>query len=303
MSEIYFKNRETGSILKEKVYGKFFLEALYGNRFLSLTLLHLISKIPIFSKWYGKCQKSSSSKKKIVPFIENYQVDQVEFLQPVEQFSSFNDFFIRKLKPESRPLASGDDIAILPADGRYLVFPDISRADGFYVKGKKFDLGLLLKDESLFEIYNKGSLMISRLCPVDYHRFHFPFDCVPSISQKIKGTLYSVNPIALRKSISILNENKREITCLKTERFGDVLYMEVGATYVGSIKQTYTPHIPYKKGEEKGYFEFGGSCVILLFQPGTITFDQDLIDSSEKQIEVMGKMGQSLGKSQMMKSR
>lgn len=297
MNEIYFKDRETDAIIKEKVYGKFFLEALYGNRFLFHTILPIISKVPFFSKLYGKFQKASSSKKKILPFIENYQVDQTEFLEPVQNFSSFNDFFIRKLKPECRPIAKGNDIAILPADGRYLVFPDISRVEGFYVKGKKFDLGLLLQDDALFDLYKRGSLVIARLCPVDYHRFHFPCECVPEKSRRINGPLYSVNPIALRKSISILSENKREITLLKTEGFGDVAYIEVGATYVGSIKQTYVPNTLCPKGEEKGYFEFGGSCVILLFQPNTIEFNEDLVESSEKHIEVKGKIGQPLGQS------
>ena len=105
-----------------------------------------------------------------------------------------------------------------------------------------------------------------------------------------------VNPIALRKNIEILTENKRMITHLKTEHFRTVLYIEVGATYVGSIHQTFEAEKHYGKGEEKGYFSFGGSCIILLFEPFRVQFDADLLEASEEGIEVLGKMGQSLGR-------
>lgn len=300
MSEIVYRDRESGEQKKEKVYGKFFLEAVYGtsllSKFFSLIALPLISNIPFFSKLYGKRQKSLKSRGKVRPFIENFHVDTQEFTESPESFQSFNDFFIRKLKPEVRPLAPGDEVAVLPADGRYLVYPDISAVEGFYVKEKKFDLHRLIQDEFLFELYKRGSMVIARLCPTDYHRFHFPCACLPSKAKLINGPLYSVNPIALREHISILNENKRMLTQLETQRFGKILYIEVGATFVGSIKQTYQPQTPQVKGGEKGYFEFGGSCLILLFQPNKILFDQDLVDASLEFVETKAKFGSSLGR-------
>jgi phosphatidylserine decarboxylase len=300
MSEIVYRDRESGEQKKEKVYGKFFLEAVYGtsllSKFFSLIALPLISNIPFFSKLYGKRQKSLKSRGKVRPFIENFHVDTQEFTESPESFQSFNDFFIRKLKPEVRPLAPGDEVAVLPADGRYLVYPDISVVEGFYVKEKKFDLHRLIQDEFLFELYKRGSMVIARLCPTDYHRFHFPCACLPSKAKLINGPLYSVNPIALREHISILNENKRMLTQLETQRFGKILYIEVGATFVGSIKQTYQPQTPQVKGGEKGYFEFGGSCLILLFQPNKILFDQDLVDASLEFVETKAKFGSSLGR-------
>ncbi|MCB1080322.1 MAG: phosphatidylserine decarboxylase [Chlamydiia bacterium] len=300
MSEIVYRDRETGELKKEKVYGKFFLEAVYGTSLLSklfsLVALPLISNIPFFSKLYGQRQKSLKSREKVRPFIENFHVDTREFADPPEAFQSFNDFFIRKLKPEARPLAPGDEVAVLPADGRYLVYPDISAVEGFYVKEKKFDLHRLIQDEFLFDLYKRGSMVIARLCPTDYHRFHFPCACLPSKAKLINGPLYSVNPIALREHISILNENKRMLTQLETQRFGKILYIEVGATFVGSIKQTYQPQTPQLKGGEKGYFEFGGSCLILLFQPNKIIFDQDLVDASLEFVETKAKFGSSLGR-------
>ena len=300
MIDIFYVDRTTKRVEKEKVYGHFFLEALYGDSFLSrclsFLLLSVVSRTPFLSRLYGAYQKSRLSRHKVKPFIQTFNVDASEFLEPVDSFASFNDFFIRRLKSECRPIANGNDVAVLPADARYLVFPDIEKADGFWVKGKKFSLHELLQNEDLAQRYKQGSMAIARLCPVDYHRFHFPCPCNPGKAQLINGPLFSVNPIALKRNIEILSENKRMLTELQTKNFGKVLYIEVGATYVGSIEQTYVPGESYAKGEEKGYFSFGGSCLILLFEPGRIAFDQDLIDTSSKKMEVRGLLGQSLGR-------
>jgi phosphatidylserine decarboxylase len=231
--------------------------------------------------------------------VQKFGVDEKEFLLPIEAFNSFNDFFIRKLKPEARPIVGGSDMAVLPADGRYLVYPNIAEADGFVVKGKKFSLKDLLQCSTLAKRYEMGSMVIARLCPTDYHRFHFPCNCIPSAPFEIKGDLHSVNPLALRRRIEILSHNKRACTLLETESFGKVAFIEVGAMCVGSIHATYTPNAPYNKGDEKGYFSFGGSSLILLFEPNTIVFSEDLIAASKQKMEVLGLMGQSLGRSVM----
>ncbi len=301
MEKIVFLNRETKKVEEEKVYGETFLKIFYGDRFFSKFmqrfLLPILVQNPFASKFYGFLQKSFFSKRKVKPFIEKFNVDSSEFLDSVDSFCSFNDFFIRKLKFESRIITQGKDVAILPADARYLVYPNIEKSDGFLVKGKKFSLEEFLQSKDLANRYAKGSMLIARLCPTDYHRFHFPFNCMPYSSSLINGYLYSVNPMALKKRIEIFSENKREITSLRTNHFGEVLFVEVGATNVGSIHQTFTPLEPYAKGDEKGYFSFGGSSLVLLFEPGTIQFDQDLLDASAERMEVRGLMGQSLGRS------
>ena len=297
-NEIFVLDRETKEVIKEKVYGKEAIEAAYGERrSFSKCLLPLIVSYAFASKFYGKLQSSSFSRKKVLPFIKKFDVDASDFLYPPEFFASFNDFFIRQLKKEARPLATGKDVAVMPADGRYLVFPDIAKADGFVVKGKKFSLEEFLGDKELSQKYEQGAMVIARLCPTDYHRYHFPFSCLPSKPKKIEGTLHSVNPLALRKKIEIFAENKREITTLQTSNFGQVLFVEVGATFVGAIHHTFSPEEPYAKGDEKGYFSFGGSSLVMLFEPGRIQFDQDLLEASESKLEVKGLMGQSLGRS------
>ncbi len=300
-SEIIYINRVTNQQEKERVYGQAMIELFYGNgilsRVFSCLFLPLFARFSFLSWMYGVFQKSRLSRWKVKPFVSAFQVDASEFLKPVEAFTSFNDFFIRKLKPDVRPLAGGEDVAVLPADGRYLVYPNISDADGFLVKGKVFDLKELLRGQELAEKYAQGSMVIARLCPVDYHRFHFPCEAIVDAPRVINGPLYSVNPMALKRNIEILSENKRVITTLHTKRFGVVQYIEVGATFVGSICQTFVAGKSCSKGEEKGYFEFGGSCLILLFEPGRIVFDEDLVQASFHKIETRGLLGQSLGSS------
>lgn len=297
MTDIIFYDRVKKKEEIEKVYGHFFLKLLYNHSIFSFFLLPLFSRWHFLSWIYGVYQKSPFSKHKIKPFIRSFQIDASEFAEPIGAFSSFNDFFIRHLKPSARPIDPDPRVAILPADARYLVFPHIAHAEGFWVKGKKFDLRMLLQSDLLAKHYEHGSMVIARLCPVDYHRFHFPCQCTPSKAQLINGFLFSVNPIALKRNINYLSENKRMLTVLQTPHFGQVLYLEIGATYVGCIQQTYSPGRSYEKGAEKGYFSFGGSCLILLFEPDRIVFDPDLIAHSGRTMEVRGLLGHSLGRS------
>lgn len=293
------RDRLTGKLEKEQIYGEAAIKFLYGDdltsRLFSRPILSIASKTPLFSSFYGWLQKRPASRKKIEPFIQEYGVDLSDYKKNVEEFTSFNDFFTRELKPGARSFAGDENTAIIPADGRFLAIPDITKSDGFLVKGKKFDFESLLQNKELAERYKNGTMVMGRLCPTDYHRFHFPCDCVPGESKPINGYLYSVNPIALKKNCEILTENKRCYTLLETKQFGTVLYMEVGATNVGTIIQTYTPGKEYVKGDEKGYFSFGGSFLILLFEEGRIELAEDLVNTNKDKIELKCLMGQSLG--------
>lgn len=299
MSIIYI-DRQSGKKLVEKIYKKKALEFLYGDQWyakkLGPSLLPLVAKLPLFSQFYGYLQKQPSSAKKIRSFITEFDVNEMEFLEPVDQFNSFNDFFIRKLKKEARPICNEVDTAIIPADGRYYFYQDVSKVPGFILKDKKFSLASLIQNEHLAKEYADGSMMIARLCPSDYHRFHFPCAGTPGPTQLINGWLYSVNPIAIKKNIAIFTENKRTLCELTSDQFGKVLYLAIGATNVGSIVETYSPCTPCEKGDEKGYFEFGGSALVLLFQKGRIAFDADLLSATNENIEMRCLFGQSMGK-------
>lgn len=286
-------DRQTGNRIEEKIYYEKVIRFFYGNNSLGRFFAKITATYPAISKFYGYLQTLPASSKKILPFIQKYHINTSEFLIPPEEFCSFNDFFTRKLKPQARPIAQSD--AVIPADGRFLFYQDIDACDGFVLKGEKFSLASLVGSESLAEKYQGGSMVLGRLNPTDYHRFHFPCDGTPSFPRMINGLLYSVNPIALKQNLSRFTKNKRCITTLETYHFGKVLYLEVGATNVGSINQTYQPNVNYHKGDEKGFFAFGGSALVLLFEKNRIIFDQDLCFNSEQHLETLCHMGQSLG--------
>lgn len=294
MDEIVYFDRYAKKACVEQVYGDRALRWIYGS--LSGRLfLEVLVKRAIFSRWYGRRMDRMASRNRITAFIQQYGLDPSEFLHDVNAFASFNEFFARELKPNARPIDTNPASVIFPADGRHLCIPDISRADGLFVKGAMFDLTELLQDRSLADRFARGSLLLSRLCPIDYHRFHFPVAGTPSSARLVNGPLYSVNPMALIQNIRILAMNKRCVTELQSTPLGTVLLVEVGATCVGSICQTYAPGTSVTKGIEKGYFRFGGSSTITIFEPGRIRFDEDLLEHSRQRRELYARMGDRAG--------
>lgn len=259
-------------------------------------LLHLFFKRAIFSRCIGFFMNRSNSKKRIVPFCKTYHIDLSQFEKNPEDYTSFNDFFCRKLKSGSRTINIDEHSACFPADGRHLGFQNIDTLQNFFIKGSKFNLETLLGDRVLAEYFQGGSCVISRLAPVDYHRFHFPCSGIPQECRPIKGFLKSVHPLALARSLKIFGDNKRCVTLLESDVFGKVALLEVGATCVGSIQQTYLPKQPVIAGEEKGYFAFGGSTLITLFQYKRITLAEDLLHLSQQGIELYAHMGDFMGK-------
>lgn len=291
---IRYYHRSKRQIEVERVYGERWMRLAYenpGGRF----LVWLIIRRAFFSKWYGYKMNKPESGLKVLPFISEYGIDVDEFAKSPFDYKTFNEFFYRALKPEARPIFPGDGVAVFPADARHLAFQDIQAAAGFYVKGAKFSLAELFGSEAVAEKFAHGAMLISRLCPVDYHRFHFPVAGTPGEPRLIDGWLYSVSPLALRRRLAYLIENKRVVTLIETAKFGPIAMVEVGATNVGSIRQSFVPGRPVQKGEEKGLFAFGGSCVITVFQGSRIRFDADLLQQSADQIETYAKMGDRLG--------
>ena len=289
---ITFYNRYTSRLEQEAIYGEGPLRFAYENP-AGRALLELIVKRAVFSHWYGWRMDRKASRARIAPFLAKYGLDAAEFADAVESFGSFNEFFYRKLKPAARPIAA--EGVVFPADGRHLGFQNVAEVPGVFVKGQQFDIPALLGDAALAARYREGTLVLSRLCPVDYHRFHFPCAGVPGAPRLINGPLYSVSPIALRRRLAYLWENKRVVTELVTPQFGTVLCLEIGATNVGSIVQSFTPGAAVEKGAEKGYFKFGGSSTITIFEPGRVKLAADLVAHSAEQRELYARMGDVMG--------
>ena len=288
---ITFFNRLTGQVEQEVIYGESSLRWVYGSP-LGRAALHTLVKRAAFSKLYGFLMDRPSSAAKIRPFIAQYGLNEADFAEPVERYTCFNDFFSRKLKPEARPIDAQPETLIFPADGRHLLVRD---GGDFLVKGQRFNLTALLGDGALAREFAGGDILISRLCPTDYHRYHYPCAGVAGEPRLLNGPLYSVSPLALATRPAILWENKRYLTRLDTATHGPVLFLEVGATCVGAVVHTSQPG-SVDKGQEKGTFLFGGSTVITVLPAGAVDWVPDLVEHSTAHRELYTLMGTPAGR-------
>ncbi|MFD0994146.1 phosphatidylserine decarboxylase [Tenacibaculum geojense] len=289
--KIKFINRKTGELETETPPGEGFLKFLYNNPFGRITILPMVKR-KFLSTYYGNLMNKPNSTKKIDSFVKQLGIDMTEAVKPVNEYTSFNDFFYRKLKPEAREIENG---IVSPGDGKLLAFESIDAVHDFYIKGRKFTLKEFLADNKLAEQYKNAAMIILRLAPNDYHRYHFPYNGTPSESKKIKGHYLSVSPYALIKNFTkVFCENKREYCILSTEDKGDILLAPVGATMVGSIISTYKAEEPVKKGDEMGYFAFGGSTIVMLVDKNKISIDKDLLENTKNKLETFVKMGEKI---------
>lgn len=300
MIKIY--NRQTKQYDIEQVAGGKLLNTLYttGRGKLGLELL---VKRKIYSALTGFFCDRKISRNTIKGFAANFSIDINECENKLEDFKSFNDFFARKLKPSARKYDVSEEKLLSPGDGRLQAWENIDTGKLLQIKGMPYSLSELLKDEKLAREYNGGTYLILRLCPVDYHRFHF-FDSGKCMeTQKVKGEYYSVNPVALSKIPELFCRNKREYSIFKTDNFGEVLFIEVGATSVGSIIQTYTPGERVSRGDEKGYFKFGGSTILLVFKKNMVKIDEDIIQQTEEGFETRVLAGEAIGNCMYKKTK
>jgi len=242
-----------------------------------------------------------ASRAKIPDFVRLHGINLEECLvDRVEGYPTFNAFFTRELKPAARPIAAplDDGVLVSPADSRTVVYPSISDATKIWVKGRSFTVEGLLGPEcaDVAPLFLGGSLLLARLAPQDYHRWHLPVTGRLGRRHRIDGALYTVNPIAIRRTNpDVYSHNKREVLLVHTKPFGLVAMVAVGATVVGSINIVTPDGAFAEKGACHGYFAFGGSTVLVLFQPGTVAFDADLLKSSATPLETYVRVGEHIG--------
>lgn len=293
--DIKIYDRQKKELFKEEVSGEKFLDFLYDNR-VGVLLREGLVKRKIFQSIVGLYCDLPLSKKNIPSFIKKQAISIDEALVGAESYKSFNDFFVRKLKKESRPVDMNPDVLVSPGDGRLLAFQNIKVDALIQIKGIEYSLKDLISDESLAKEFEGGTLLILRLNPSDYHRFHFSDSGFIGKTNKIKGSFYSVNPVALKNIPSLYLKNKREWSLFESDNFGKILIMEVGATSVGSIIQTYEENSRVNKGDEKGYFKFGGSTTVLFIKKDVIEVDEDILEYSNQFIETKVKFGERIAK-------
>ena len=274
---VEYVERASGRRVVESVMGdgalRFAYETLLGR-----TLWSVLFGSKLLSAWLGRKYDSPKSKKDIraLAAIPGCLPDEAE--KPVSEYGSFNEFFTRRLKPGARPVGEG---LVSPADGRLKLYLDADADTPFPLKGATKSLRMVFDEAAPAGKYD---IAVIRLAPVDYHRFHFPCDCMTAEPVRVvPGKYHSVNPIALVRYPDVYADNERQILRCRAA-FGDFWLVDVGAFGVGTIVQTYAGD-RHAKGDEKGYFKFGGSTVILVVPAGTLTFDADLVANSAAGLE------------------
>ncbi len=247
--------------------------------------------LPLFSKCARVLLNSRLSAGFVSEFAEKNGIDLFDYEDKL--YTSFNDFFTRKIKQGRRCISQDPQLLISPCDGKVSAY-EITNSGVFVVKNSVYTIGSLLRDKKLAEKYIGGTAIIIRLSVDDYHRYCYPSDGFKSRNRKIEGFLQTVNPV-INRYIPVYKENTREYCLLRTEMLGDIVQMEVGATLVGKISNLHPDRRPVKRGEEKGYFEFGGSTVILLVQKDKVAVCDDLLKNTCQGFETKVVLGETLG--------
>jgi phosphatidylserine decarboxylase len=293
MLEFPIINRKTGQIFKEKTFGEKWIEWSYQTSFgRALTGNSVVQRI--ISAFVGAYMRSPLSKGRIEAFIREFEINMGDFADPMSSFQSFNDFFIRQLRPGARAFPKDPMDLGCPAEGRVSIYRLDDLETPLYFKGKKLSLVQVLGgDADIAAQFLGGWAYVIRLCPVDYHRFHFADSGKAGSPRRISGLLESVNPLSLYKNSLVFGENERQLTLQQSDHFGCLAYLEVGALCVGTIQQSFESDLPQKRGQEKGYFEFGGSTQILLTE-SHISPCQDLVENSAQNTETLVQLGEKI---------
>lgn len=272
-------NGESQNNFLKKLYGTFL-----GRCALKILVCRFVSNL---GGWY---MNSRFSKWQIESFIEKNNIDMSQFEN--RQFTSYNDFFTRKILPGKRPYSKDDNVLISPADAKLSCYR-IDDKCRVTIKDTSYSLEELLEDKELANEYLNGYWLVFRLTVDDYHRYHYIDDGKIIGNKFINGKFHTVNPIA-NDYYPIYKQNTRSYTVIESKKFGKMVQMEVGAMMVGRIvnypkKQCY-------RGEEKGYFEFGGSTVVILLKENQAIIDEDIVKNTINDKETVVKLGESIGK-------
>lgn len=271
-----YNNNELLAKEKESLALKFLYNTIIGRMLLKILTRKWITNL------YAKYMNSSLSVRKIKSFIikNNINMDEYEDCK----YKSFNDFFMRKIRDDKRTISDG---LISVCDSKLSVY-EISKKNTFHIKNSIYSLEDLVMEN--VDKYNFKYALVFRLCVDDYHHYVFPDSGIVVKNKKIDGVLHTVRPIAFRKN-KVFLENSREVTFLKCDNLGDVCFVEVGALFVGKIVNEKVKK--FKKGDEKGHFEFGGSTVVMLIQDN-VNLNKKLLDNTNNDIETIVKLGNRL---------
>lgn len=258
-------------------------------------LMRSLLSLPTANTVYAWSRYRPSSAQDIPGFVARYDIPVDELAAPLGSYRTFNDFFIRRLRPGSRPVDADPAAVVAPSDGQLLVFPDVGDDTTFAIKGASFTLRRLLGDDDLVAALRGGSLASIYLAPFDYHRFHYPLGATLERRARRGHRLLAVNPeVSIKNGFRPFDVNVREVNVLVGDGVGTFVQVEVGAFAVGRIVSTDAAPGRHEKGAEKGYFGFGGSSVLLAFKRGAVTFDDDVVEASARGLASRVRMGERI---------
>ncbi|WVF69626.1 phosphatidylserine decarboxylase [Kwoniella sp. CBS 6097] len=302
-ANVIVQDRRTGQLQEEKmaVYVRLGIRVLYKGVKGSMHGAKARRLLKSLSVKQGLKYDAPSSAVDIPAFIAFHNLDVNEILDPLDSFKNFNEFFYRKLKPDARPVEEpGNEARLVScADCRMMAFETVHEATQIWIKGREFTVGRLLGPNyrDVADRYEGGALAIFRLAPQDYHRFHSPVKGRVGKMTMIDGEYYTVNPQAIRTTLDVYGENVRKIVPIQSDDFGLVMTVWVGAMMVGSILTTVEEGQEINRADELGYFAFGGSTIVCLFEKGALKWDEDLLQNGRASIETLVRMGMGIGRS------
>ena len=294
--KITYFNRSAQCNEVELVYGDGAIRFIYDTK-LGQWLAPIIASKPV-SRIYGWMQNWSISRRKIPPFIKKfginlniYKTGSINSQSKEQSFKNFNEFFIREFEANQRHFIEAKHKMPAFCEARYFGHTTINKEVKIPVKGRLLKASDLLNDSSWGPTFENGPLLVARLCPVDYHRYHYPCDGKTLDSFQIRGQLHSVNPLALKAKPEIFIINERRISILESQHFGKLAFIEVGAAMVGKIVQTHDETKNHYRGDQKGYFLFGGSTVVVLGERGRWRPSEDILNNTQAGIETYLHLG------------
>lgn len=302
-ANILVQDRETGELLEEKmqIYVRLGIRLLYQGARSRMEGARVRKMLKNMSVKQGKKYDSPSSAREIPGFVAFHNLNVDEIREPLDSFKTFNQFFYRKLKEDARPVSepTNPKRLVSAADCRLMVFESIDRATSIWIKGREFSVERLLGDAYKGQVsqdYLEGSLCIFRLAPQDYHRFHCPVDGIIGEHTSTGMAYFTVNPLAIRSTIDVYCDNVRVVVPIHTEELGTVYTVNIGAMLVASVVITAKPGTRVKRGDELGYYAFGGSTTVCVFPKGKVQWDEDILRNSEASIETLVKQGTGIGR-------
>ena len=262
----------------------FLYTTIPGRFFLKLLTTRAVSKAA------GAFLDSSLSAFLIKGFVQknNINIDDYE----TDGIKTFNQFFRRKIKEGRRPFDMESTHLASPCDGLLSVW-NITEDTVLPVKQSRYTVTSLLQNEELAAEYKDGLCLVFRLCVDNYHRYAYAESGKKGPNIFIPGILHTVRPIALEVS-PVFTENCREYTVIESPVFGKMVQMEVGAMLVGRIVNLEGEGTAVR-GKEKGFFEYGGSTIILLLKKDAAVLNENILNNSRDGIETPVKMGEMLG--------